>query len=166
MLIRHATLNDIPIIMQLINEVVPLMQATENHQWDSTYPNPQVFEKDISLNQLWVAIIDSDIAGVAAITTDQSPEYADAGWDITAPAIVVHRLAVSPRYQGKGIAAALLQKAEDEAIRRDIKILRIDTNSKNQATQKLFPKLGYIYAGEISLAFRDGLRFFCYEKLL
>ena len=34
------------------------------------------------------------------------------------------------------------------------------------ATQRLFPRLGYRFAGEIGLAFRPGLRFFCYEKRL
>jgi RimJ/RimL family protein N-acetyltransferase len=42
----------------------------------------------------------------------------------------------------------------------------VDTNSENAATQRLFPKLGYRFAGEIKLAFRPGLRFFCYEKRL
>jgi hypothetical protein len=40
-----------------------------------------------------------------------------------------------------GIAAALLAQAELEAIRRDIKLLRIDTNVANEATNRLFPKL-------------------------
>lgn len=166
MLIRRATLNDIGPIMQLIAEVVPLMNAAGNFQWDNTYPNPAVFEHDITLCQLWVADIDGDIAGVSAITTDQDNEYAQVGWDIAETAIVTHRLAVSPRYQGRGIAAALMQEAEAEAFRRNINILRVDTNSLNQATQKLFPKLGYVFAGEIGLEFRPGLRFYCYQKLL
>jgi GNAT superfamily N-acetyltransferase len=166
MLIRLATLNDIPPIMQLIVEVVPAMNALGNFQWDSTYPNAKVFEKDIALNQLWVADIDGAIAGVAAITTDQEPEYADVGWDINETAIVTHRLAVSENYRGRGIAAALLMQAEQEAIRRGIHFLRIDTNTTNQATQKLFPKLGYQFAGEIGLGFRPNLRFYCYEKTL
>ncbi|MES2276936.1 MAG: GNAT family N-acetyltransferase [Bacteroidota bacterium] len=166
MQIRRATLSDIPNIMQLVAEVVPLMQASGNFQWDSTYPNPQVFTEDIGLNQLWVADMDGDIGGVAAITTDQYAEYAQAGLDTTQTAIVVHRLAVSPRYQGKGMARALMQEAEAEALRRGIRILRIDTNIENQAAQLLFPKLGYVFAGEIGLEFRPGLRFVCYEKLL
>jgi ribosomal protein S18 acetylase RimI-like enzyme len=164
MLIRLATLTDIPQIMQLIAEVVPVMIAADNFQWDNTYPNSQVFENDIALNQLWVADIEGCIAGITAITTDQSPEYADVGWDITEPAIVTHRLAVSPRFQGKGVAAALLVQAEVVAINRGIKVLRIDTNINNQATKKLFPKLGYQFAGEIGLNFRPGMRFLCYEK--
>jgi ribosomal protein S18 acetylase RimI-like enzyme len=166
MLIRLATLNDIDAIMKLIAEVVPVMNAAGNFQWDATYPNPKVFTNDINLNQLWVADIDNAIAGVAAITTDQDDEYAQVGWDITEAAIVTHRLAVSPRYQGMGVAAALLQKAEEVAVMMGTKILRIETNTQNQATQKLFPKLGYKYAGEIGLEFRPGLRFLCYQKLL
>lgn len=166
MIIRPATLADIPSIMQVIADVVPLMRAAGNMQWDNTYPNPQVFEKDIALNQLWVAEIDGDIAGISAITTDQEPEYADVGWDINETAIVTHRLAVSPHYQGRGVAAALMMQAEQVAINRGITKLRIDTNTQNQATQKLFPKLGYEYAGEIGLGFRPGMRFLCYEKIV
>ena len=166
MIIRLATLTDIPPIMQLIAEVVPAMNALGNFQWDSTYPNPEVFAKDIVLNQLWVADVDGEIAGVIAITNDQSPEYADVGWDITETTIVTHRLAVDTKFRGMGIAATLLQQAEQVAIDRGITILRIDTNTKNKATQALFPKLGYVFAGEIGLAFRANLRFYCYEKRL
>jgi len=164
--IRLATFADIPQIMQLIAEVVPLMRASGNMQWDDTYPNPEVFEKDIEQNQLWIAEIDGDIAGVSAITTDQEPEYAEVGWDINETAIVTHRLAVSPRYRGRGVAAALMEQAEEVAQSRGINKLRVDTNTQNQATQKLFPKLGYEYAGEIGLGFRPGMRFLCYEKIV
>ncbi|GAB2690237.1 hypothetical protein GCM10027037_11470 [Mucilaginibacter koreensis] len=164
--LRLATENDIPQLMDLVAGIVPLMQAAGNFQWDSTYPNATVFTEDIKLNQLWVAEVNGQVAGVTAITTDQDDEYADVGWDITETAIVTHRLAVGADYQGLGIAKALLQKAEDVARDRGIPVLRIDTNSENKATQKLFPKLGYNLAGEITLAFREGLRFFCYEKRL
>ncbi len=166
MLIRPAVLNDVPAIMQLINEVVPQMIAAGNFQWDNTYPNIEVFEKDIALKQLWVADVGGVIAGVAAITTDQDAEYAEVGWDITETAIVTHRLAVSPKYRGGGVAATLLMQAEREAVKRGIDVLRIDTNTKNAATQRLFPKLGYRFAGEIGLGFRPNLRFYCYEKRL
>lgn len=166
MIIRLATINDIPGIMQLVAEVVPAMNAAGNFQWDSTYPNAKVFENDIVHNQLWVADADGDIAGISAITTDQEPEYAEVGWDLTETAIVTHRLAVSLRYRGQGIAEKLMQRAEKEAIRRNIKTLRIDTNSNNKATRQLFPKLGYEFAGEIGLGFRPNLRFYCYEKRL
>ena len=166
MQIRLATQDDLPALMALVRRVVPLMRATDNLQWDETYPNDAVFQRDIDLDQLWIAEVNVNIAGVAAITMDQEPDYAQVGWDITEPAIVVHRLAVDPAFRGQGAAGALMQKAEEIAIERGITALRIDTNTQNQATQRLFPKLGYLFAGEISLEFRPGLRFLCYEKRL
>lgn len=149
-----------------MNEIVPVMIAAGNFQWNSAYPNVDEFENDIALNQLWVADIDDNIAGVAAITTYNEPEYANAGLDINEPAIVTHRLAVGLPYQGRGVAAALLNKAEEVAISRKISVLRIDTSAENLVTQKLFPKSGYVFYGEIGLHFRPGQRFYCYEKRL
>jgi GNAT superfamily N-acetyltransferase len=166
MLIRFATLTDIPKILQLIKEIVAIMNADGNFQWDAEYPNATVFENDIALNQLWIAEEDSAIAGVIAITTDQDTEYADVGWDITETAIVVHRLAVSIHHQGKGVAAQLMQKAEQVGYDRGLNKIRIDTNVVNQSANRLFPKLGYVYAGEINLKSRPGMRFNCYEKIV
>lgn len=166
MSIRIATLSDIPAIMQVITDVVPIMRAAGNLQWDDKYPNPQVFEEDINTGQLWVAEVDGKIAGVTAITTEQYPEYAQVGLDTNEEAIVTHRLAVSPHFRGRGLAADLLHQAEVVALERGIPILRIDTNSHNHATQQLFPKLGYSLKGEITLEFRPGLKFVCFEKRL
>jgi ribosomal protein S18 acetylase RimI-like enzyme len=166
MQIRLATSDDIPNIMQIVRRVVPLMRASGNLQWDGLYPNPEVFAQDVQLSQLWVAEIDETLAGMAAITTDQSPEYAQVGWDIHELAIVVHRIAVDPDFAGRGLAVALMQQAETVARERGIAKLRVDTNTQNQVTQRLFPKLGYTFAGEITLDFRPGLNFLCYEKRL
>jgi ribosomal protein S18 acetylase RimI-like enzyme len=152
--------------MALVRRVVPLMQASGNFQWTDDYPNEAVFAADIEQSQLWVTELDGTIAGVAALTQDQDAEYAQADWDVSEPALVTHRLAVDPAAQGKGVALALMAAAENQAVAQGLKVLRVDTNSENAATQRLFPKLGYRFAGEITLAFRPGLRFFCYEKRL
>jgi ribosomal protein S18 acetylase RimI-like enzyme len=164
--IRNAQLEDLPAILQIVRAVVPMMRAAGNLQWDFEYPNAGVFAADIAAAQLWVAEIDGSLAGVVALTTDQSPEYVQAGWDIAEPSIVVHRLAVDPAFQGRGVAIALMRQAEIVAEQRGIERVRVDTNTHNQVTQRLLPKLGYELSGEIGLEFRPGLRFFCYEKLL
>ena len=152
--------------MALLGRVVPLMLAAGNLQWDENYPNESVFRRDITLAQLWIAEADGSIAGIAAITTNPEPEYVQAGLDIDEPAIVVHRLAVHPAFRGFGVASALMQQAEQIAIKHNIVTLRVDTNTRNEATQRLFPKLGYRLAGEISLQVRPKLHFLCYEKRL
>ncbi|MFD2574061.1 GNAT family N-acetyltransferase [Spirosoma soli] len=166
MTIRPATPADLPALIILLQHVVPLMHEAGNFQWDNHYPNETVFSEDIAKHQLWVAEINGQLAGVAALTEDQEPEYAQVGFDISQRAIVTHRLAVAPAFRGKGVAAALLAQAEQLALDRNITYLRIDTNSENHITQKLFPRMGYEYAGEITLGFRPGLRFLAYQKKL
>ncbi len=164
--LRPATLADLPAIVTVVRAVVPLMQASGNFQWTLAYPNAEVFTTDIANGDLWVADVDGNVLALAAITTDQPDTYADAGLDISETAIVVHRLAVHPDARGLGLAAKLLWQAEAIAKDRQIRALRIDTNTQNQATQALFPKVGYRLVGEISLPGRDPLRFLCYEKRL
>lgn len=152
--------------MALIRRVEPAMRACGDLQWDDRYPKAEVFLRDMDLDQLWVSEDQGRITGVAAITTDQEPEYAEVGWDVTELAVVVHWLAVDPGFQGQGVATTLMRQAETVAKEREISLLRLDTNTHNEATQTLFPKLGYTFAGEIGLGFRPGLRFRCYEKRL
>jgi ribosomal protein S18 acetylase RimI-like enzyme len=143
MQIRQARVEDAKAVMELVARVVPIMRASGNLQWDDEYPNAAVFAHDTELKQLWVVEIEGRIAGLAAITTDQEPEYAQVGWDITETAIVVHRLAVDPAFHRRGIAAALMLQAEVVAGARSVPILRADTNISNEAAQRLVSKLGY-----------------------
>ncbi len=166
MRLRKALPQDVPAVMAVVRRVVPLMQADGNRQWDDQYPNTGVFQRDVELGQLWVAEVEGSIAGIAAFTEEQEPEYAEVGWDIAERAMVVHRLAVDPAFRGRGLAAVLMKQADAVAAERGIQVLRVDTNVVNEATQRLFPKLGYAFAGEIGLSFRPGLRFRCYEKRL
>lgn len=152
--------------MALVRRVVPLMRAAGNLQWDEAYPNPEVFRRDVEQGQLWLAEIDGVLAGISAITHDQEPEYAQVGWDLAEAAIVVHRLAVDPGFRGQGVAFALMEQAERNARDEGVGVLRVDTNTQNEATGRLFPKLGYTLSGEIGLSFRPGLRFLCFEKRL
>ncbi|WP_026351240.1 GNAT family N-acetyltransferase [Hymenobacter aerophilus] len=167
MTLRLANPADLPAILTLLAQVVPLMRAAGNLQWSADYPNEAVFRADLEAGHLWVAELDGQLAGFAALTHNhQDAEYVQADWDFAEPALVTHRLAVAPTAQGRGVAAALLAQAETLARQQGLRVLRVDTNSENAATQSLFPKLSYRFAGEIGLAFRPGLRFFCYEKWL
>src|SRR5260370_38254389 len=111
MRIRLATREDLPALMGLMGRVVPLMRAAGNLQWDETYPNETVFQRDIDLGQLWVADAETRIAGLAAITMDHEPDYAQVGWDISQPTAVVHRLPTDPAFPRPGPPARSCPKA-------------------------------------------------------
>jgi ribosomal protein S18 acetylase RimI-like enzyme len=166
MRIRLAVLEDVAAVIGLLRRVVPSMRAVGNLQWDENYPTAAVFEHDVEQRQLWVAEIDGALAGMVAVTTGPEPEYGHAGWNVEEAGIMVHRLAVDPEFRGAGVAAALMQKAEEVAVERGIPAVRTDTSIENEAAQRLFLKLGYVETGEIKLSFRPGLRVRCYEKRL
>ena len=159
-------LADVPAVLDLVRRVVPLMRASGNDQWDETYPNAEVFEHDVALEQLWVVEVDGELAGVAALTAEQEPEYADVGWDLDEASVVVHRLAVDPAFRGRGVAAALMLQGEEVARARRAWVVRVDTSTANPAMQRLFSKLGYVLSGEIDLAVCPGQHFLCYERRL
>ena len=166
MQLRRATQADIPAVLDLIRRVVPSMLASGNRQWDDSYPNARVFERDVARKQLWIAESDGQLAGVVAITSEKEPEYAHVGWDFEEPALVLHRLAVEPAFRGQGVALALMGKAEAVARECGLRTLRTDTSADNVAAQGLFPRLGYTFSGEISIKFRPGVRVLCFEKRL
>src|SRR5664279_1250184 len=125
--VRLGRREDVPAVMALVGRVVPLMRAEGNFQWDDQYPNAAAFERDVSQGWLWIAEVHDQVAGAAAITTEQEPEYAEVGWDLNERAVVVHRLLVDPAFQGQGLAAALLRQAEEVALSWGVAALRVDT---------------------------------------
>ncbi|RYH19769.1 GNAT family N-acetyltransferase [archaeon] len=170
--IRKASEADMNDIMSIVHEAIPILHATGNYQWDENYPQDIHFRKDIGLEELYVAVhVKSGVlAGVGAVTTDQPDDFIEAGVDVTELAIVPHRVAVSPKYRGQGIAQKLIQKAEDVAREKKIPLLRIDTNVVNLTMLHIFKKLGYIYLGEFSFKEKPTtygkMRFCCFEKRL
>jgi ribosomal protein S18 acetylase RimI-like enzyme len=166
MQIRLAVPEDVGAVLELLRRIVPSMRAAGNLQWEESYPGAAVFEHDVEQRQLWMADADGVFAGMVAITTGREPEYGHAGWDAEEDGAMVHRLAVDPEFRGAGIAAALMQKAEEVAADRGLPAVRTDTSIENEAAQRLFLKLGYRKTGEISLSFRPGLRVICFEKRL
>lgn len=165
--VRLGTTDDLEGIMKIVKAVVPLMQAEGNFQWDEVYPTEAAFAEDIGKGQCWVVVKDDIVLGVTALTEDQSPEYADCGWDLSIPSIVPHRMAVSPDARRQGVAGMMYAKAEDLARERGFTRVRVDTNKVNAPMNAAIRKAGFTYSGEINLSTKPkDMRFNTYEKIL
>ena len=77
---------------------------------------------------------------------------------------VIHRMAVSNKFRGKGIAKFIFFQCEQFLKQNNIKSMRIDTHEKNLGMQGLLKKLGYHYCGVIYLENND--KRLAFEKLI
>ena len=74
-------------------------------QWNEYYPSKEVLENDIKLEQIWKLEIGEEIAGIIVLTEIEDVEYENVNWitENNNNNLYIHRLAVHPKYQGKGM---------------------------------------------------------------
>ena len=163
--IRPARESDLDAIRAMVCRAVVHMNQLGNPQWGEDYPTRDFYAGDISRGELYAALVNGELAGVACINTSESPEYDSLPWTTSRPAIVIHRMAVDPTCQRSGIGAALFRFAQELAVRQGLKAMRIDTYSLNDRMQALIRKMGFTQVGTIHLHGRP-LSYPCFEKSL
>lgn len=168
-MIRKARLEDLPIIMQIVKEVIPLMHASGNTQWGEDYPTEEVFEEDILAETLYLSEGNDEgkhiIEGFICINQDEAEEYIPLKWQADSKAVVLHRMAVSPRSRGRGVASKLIAFAEEVAEKESISWIKTDTNEANTIMKAMLEKRGYQYVGQVYYRI-PGTPYNCYEKKL
>lgn len=165
--IRKGRKEELGAIMALITECVRVMREGGSDQWDESYPNAEVISEDIERGTLVVCEEeDGGIAGILVMDENQAEEYKAIDWVQTkGPHLVMHRLAVHPRIQGKGIARRLIAFAEKTAEEQGYTSIRMDTYAKNAKALQLYQQLGYEIRGEVHFPGRTA-KFPVMEKIL
>lgn len=162
---RAANESDIPEIWEILQQAILRRKADGSNQWQDGYPNPEIIKQDIQKNVGYVLTEENSIVGYTAVITNYEPAYdnIEGRWLTTGDFIVVHRVAVSEKYVGKGLAQKIMSLVEKYALSKNIYSIKADTNFDNPAMMKVFDKLGYVYCGEVY--FRGSARR-AYEKVL
>ena len=162
--INKVASTEIDSVMVLVKGAIGKMEREGIHQWDEIYPTKQRFLADIAVNSLFTARAENIIAGVIVLNEIQSPEYASITWaDSNGKPLIVHRLCVSPVFQGRGLAKKLMFFAEKYARAKNNSSIRLDAFVHNNISVGLYNSLGYRRRG--SVKFRKG-DFYCFEKIL
>ncbi len=96
-------------------------------------PGPMLldFAAEIESNHVWLAEADHAVIGVLVQYETDLGFYIDT-------------VAVSPHLQGTGVGRALLQLAEQEAVRRGYSSIYLCTNAKMVENQTFYPRIGYV----------------------
>lgn len=137
-------------------------------QWDENYPDEKVVLKDLENGNLFVALSDDKIVGTIVLNEHQDAEYQQLNWltDNSSKNLVVHRLAVLPSCQGKGIAQKLMDFSEDFAKTEGYDSIRLDTLSINLRNVSFYLKRGYLKIGQVFLSYKKEEPYVCIEKIL
>lgn len=146
MIIRKATVNDLPEIMQIYANAREFMRQSGNgSQWGTTHPSYELVAG--SLNDTYLCTENDIIACVFYYSQANDPTYDiiyNGQWLSDVPYGVVHRIASSQKV--KGAAKFALNWAYSQ-----LNNLRIDTHRDNIPMQSLLKGLGFQYCGIIHL---------------
>lgn len=167
MKIIKAHKQDIHEIIELTRSCARYMISQGIFQWNEHYPSQSVFERDIALKQLWKIVEHEEILGVMVLTEIEDEEYDGVTWlNSNAKNLYIHRLAVHPKHQGKGVARKLLDFSEKFGREEGYDSIRLDTFSQNKRNQKIYAHRGYVKLEDIYFPKQSEHPFHCYEKLL
>ena len=166
-MIRCAKILEIPEILRLTTACAKQMKKIGIFQWNEEYPSREAFEKDISRKELFVLKSGNTLIGCITITTHIDEEYIPIKWlTPNENNIYIHRLAVDPKFQGKGYAQMLMNFAENYALENKYISIRLDTFSQNKRNQNFYAQRGYQKLGNVYFPKQSDSPFYCYELVL
>lgn len=167
-MISHGKPEELDAILELTRACGRHMRENGIDQWDANYPDRESLQRDIASKTLFAYRENDIVLGIVVLNEIQDPEYAEIQWSTTTSDrnIMVHRLAVSPEHQGKGIARKIMDFAEDWAAQQGYDAIRLDTFSQNPRNQRFYKNRGYLELGSVFLSYKKEYPYFCYELLL
>jgi GNAT superfamily N-acetyltransferase len=148
---RKANLSEIAPIWEILQQAIQRRKNDGSAQWQDGYPNPEVVQKDIEKGEGFVLVAGETIIGYSAVLINDEPAYEkiEGNWLTNGDFVVIHRVAISEKYLGKGLAKMIIKHIEDFAQSNNINSVKADTNFDNIPMMKIFENLGYTYCGEV-----------------
>lgn len=162
---RKAQPSEKNAIWEILQQAIIRRKKDGSNQWQDGYPNPDVVQNDIEKGQGFILLEGEIVIGYSAVIMNDEPAY-DAiigKWLTNNDFVVIHRVAISENYLGKGLAKKIIGYVEDFALTNNIYSVKADTNFDNIPMMKIFENLGYTLCGEVY--FRGSPRK-AYEKVL
>ena len=136
-------------------------------QWNENYPSKEIFNDDIKKNNLYLIESNKKIIGCVMKSIMENEAYKNVNWKTeNKKNLYVHRLAVDPKYQGRGFGIKLMDFVEENAMKKNYLSIRLDTFSKNKRNVKFYKKRGYIKIEDIYFLNQSIYPFYCFEKIL
>ena len=157
--VRIATANNIDAIEHLYDDLNDFLETHENYpRWKKgVYPIREDAEEALAKEDLYVAMIDGNVAGTVVYSDEQEDAYRAVDWQIEfdLPVITICKLAVHPKYFGCGVGKALLDYAVCVGEQRNAKAIRLDVYEENLPAIRLYEKCGFKDMGLVDLGLEE-----------
>jgi ribosomal protein S18 acetylase RimI-like enzyme len=166
-MIRPAKEMDICVILGIARACGAAMRASGIFQWNESYPSEAAFRKDLARGELWVFDPGTGPVACLVVSDHMDREYLEVRWSTPDEgARYIHRLAVHPDFQRRGLAGKLMAFAEGLAQAQGATSVRLDTFSRNEGNQRFYEKRGYQRLGAVYFPDQSAYPFYCYERPL
>lgn len=158
--IRKAVPEDLNRIVAFYNNLIDAVQDEPySPKWQKDiYPEAVYLGGAISREELYIAILDGDVAGAMILNRDANEGFWKADWPVTAQKeeiLMLHTLAVSPDHMRRGIGQALVQKAIHVAEEEHDLVIRLDVIQGNYPAANLYRRMGFYYVETMELFYDD-----------
>jgi len=165
--ISKASILDLGQLYGLTKSCAKHMTKNGIFQWNENYPSKEVLKNDIELQQIWKLQEGNMIISIIVLTEIEDKEYKNVKWlTKNHKNLYIHRLAVLPKFQGKGYAQKLMNFTENYASKNNFKSIRLDTFSQNKRNQLFYEKRNYTKLEKIYFLNQSEYPFYCYEMII
>ncbi len=165
--IQQARSEDLIQVAQLLQACNLAMRSAGVEQWDADYPNLEQVEKDWQAQSLWILVDQGELLATITVDDKQADQYRNIDWQWNYERVlVIHRLAVHPSAQGRGIGRILGEWAEAYGREEGYQVIRLDAYSGNPHSYRLYERLAYHRAAGECWFNNKKLPFWCWEKLI
>lgn len=146
-----AVKEDLLVAMAMIQDAKNFHKEIGLDQWSDAYPATEDIEGDIAAGKGYFLCDGETKVGYLCLDSDGEDAYHDleGQWLTSDDAVylVIHRLALSASYRGKGYSSSVFPLAEQFCKEKGIQSIRVDTHKDNQIMQHLIPKADFTYCG-------------------
>ena len=166
-MIRKGDISDINTILNITKSCAAHMVQNNIYQWNEHYPDRDSFVNDAKNKQLYVYTENEKLLACISLCNKMDYVYRSVHWKtINENNLYVHRLAVDPNFQKKGLGRSLMDFAENYAKDNNYISVRLDTFSKNKRNLKFYESRGYHRLDGIYFPKQSKFPFYCYELIL
>lgn len=155
--IRKAKKAELDGVMEFYHKLIDKMQELPfNHIWEKgVYPKRSFISDAIENEELYIMTDSSDM--IASVILNHNLDgYDDVKWNIDAEKdqiLVIHAIAVSPEYLGKGYGKQMVRFAIETAKEMGLKAIRLDVLPGNIPAERAYVSEGFRYVDTKTMSY-------------